>query len=120
MNTAVLDEISPSYIREPRIDVTLSPDTPKPQAFVPVLMLVSFERCKPEGVMLPLIFEVQGPSPSSYQRREFVHSPPDSLVFKPIEGGVHTVTLREVAHNRWFGSLRVTVEGDPLDAPKAV
>ena len=120
MNHVVLDELSPSYIRENRIDVTLNTEARAPQALSPVLIDVKYDRCKPEGVMLPLIFEVQGSSLASYKRVIFAHAAPDSLAFTPIEGGVHTVTLREVAHNRWHGSLRFVVEGEQLEPAKAV
>ncbi len=120
MNPIVLEELSPSYIREQRIDLTLNRATPTPQAFAPVLVDMIYARCAPEGVVLPMLLEVQGPSPASYQRRVFTHAPPNSLVFTPREGGRHLVTLREVAHNRWFGSLRLDVGGELLESLKLV
>ncbi len=125
MNPLALEELSPSYIREPRIALSITLDAvtklaPPARAFQPVLLDVDYASTKPEGVVLPLLLEVQGPSPASYQRREFLHAAPDSLVFEPREGGTHLVTLREVAHNRWWGSLRVEVEGERLDSAKAV
>lgn len=116
----ILDELAPDYIRERRIDLSTDDQSPPPRAFAPVLVTVSYTRCKPEGVMLPLVLEVQGSSSASYQRREFTGTAPDSVSFTPIEGGDHLVVLREVAHNRWFGSLRISIDGELLEPPKFV
>lgn len=119
-----LDELSPPYVREARFDLTvaLGPDKllAPIRAFTSVVIDVSYARTAPEGVMLPILLEVQGPSAGSYQRREFLRAPPASIIFTPREGGPHLVTLREVAHNRWHGSLRLDVEGERLEPEKAV
>lgn len=120
MAEPILDEISPSYVREKRLDLTLDPSVVKVRAFQPTLVNVSYERAKPEGIMLPLVLEVQGSSPQSYQRREFTRTAPTSFIFTPGEGGPHTVVLREVAHNKWFGVLKLAVEGELLEAPRPV
>jgi len=117
---ATIDDIAPSYVREKRIDLTLDAGQLTVRAFQPVLVNVGYDRCKPEGVMMPLVLEVQGPSPQSYQRREYTKALPVSFIFTPREGGPHLVTLREVAHNRWWSSLNLDVEGELLDAPKPV
>jgi hypothetical protein len=109
-----LDEIAPSYIGEDRLDLSLDPSIVTPSAFVPLLVNVSYGRCVPQGVMLPLIFEAQGPSPESYVRRVFMRAAPSSVIFTPREGGPHLVTLREAAHNRWWGRLRLSIEGETL------
>lgn len=115
---ASLDEISPRYIGEDRIDLSLDPSITVPGAFAPLLVNVSYARCEPNGVMLPLIFEAQGPSAESYIRRVFSRAAPASLIFTPREGGPHLVVLREAAHNRWWGRLRLSVEGETLDRRK--
>ncbi len=117
---AALDEIAPAYIGEDRIDLSLDPSIVTPSAFVPVLVNVSYARCAPEGVLLPLVFEAQGPSPESFVRRVFRRAAPNSVLFTPREGGPHLVTVREVAHNRWWGRLRLSVEGETLDRRKVV
>lgn len=108
-----IDEIAPRYIREKRITVALGEDTPL-QSGKPVLLTVDYSKCDPEGVVLPLVFEVQGPSSASYQRREFRRASPGSILFKPREGGTHVVTLREAFHNRWWGSVSMKVSGELL------
>lgn len=112
-----LDELAPSYLRGKRLDLEVDPDDDEPRAFQPITLLVSYERTLPDGVMLPLLFEVQGPSSQSYQRREYVHGkPPRSIIWTPREGGRHLVTLREVAHNYWHNSLAIEVAGEPIEA----
>ncbi|MHB9005065.1 MAG: hypothetical protein ACYC6C_13595 [Coriobacteriia bacterium] len=118
MADAFLDELSPRYIREQRIGLTLDASVTAPAAFQSILVNVSYARTLPEHVVLPLILEVFGPSAQSYQRKEFGRSAPASFVFRPCEGGVHKVILREAAHNRWWGSLRVEVAGELLEAPR--
>jgi hypothetical protein len=130
-----LDELAPRLVREKRLDLLVwhappisypqpdplppdyvpyvpPPDVP-PTAFRPTTIQVSYARCKPDGVMLPLIFEVQGPSASSYQRRDFTRCPPVYIVFTPREKGRHLVILREAHHHRWWGSLEIQVSGSP-------
>jgi hypothetical protein len=120
MAEPLIDEMSPSYIREKRVDLTLDASVSKVRAFQPALLNISYERVKPEGMMLPLVLEVQGPSAQSYQRREFTKTLPVAFIFTPREGGPHLVTLREVGHNRWWGSLTLDAEGELLEAPKPV
>lgn len=118
MRDLAAEELSPNYVRERRIELALAP-LETPMALRPLLVTVSYARTLPEGVVLPLIFEVQGPSPQSYQRREFLRTAPRSIIFTPREGGEHLVSLREAYHNKWWGSLTVQVAGELLVDPRA-
>jgi hypothetical protein len=113
-----LEELSPRTLREDKLDLQLDPSVITPRAFSSVLVNVSYERTLPEGVCLPLIFEAQGPSAGSYVKRIFTRHVPSSVVFTPAEGGPHLVTVREAAHNYWWGKLNLTVEGEQLDPPR--
>jgi hypothetical protein len=112
--SASLDELSPDYLGEDRIGVSLSQDTPTPAAFAPVTLDIDYSECMPEGVVLPLELIVRGPSTSSNQHKIFSRHAPSTITFKPREGGFHLVTLREVAHNRWWGRLKFQVSGSEL------
>jgi hypothetical protein len=113
---SVVDEISPREIGEDRINLELSTDTLNPIVFAPVIVIVSFERCLPEGVVLPLEFTVTGPSgKATFQRRYFRRVRPAEVTFRPTEGGSHLVRVAELFHNRWWGGLVIDVAGDPLD-----
>lgn len=112
-----LDELSPSYLGERRIDLTVDPSVTLLGANRSILVNVDYSRTLPEDVLLPLILIVQGPSAASYRRREIRRAKIDSFAFRPIEGGPHLVLLREAAHNRWYGRLRLTVEGEQLNPP---
>jgi hypothetical protein len=118
MSELLLDEISPRELREKRLDLALDPSITVARAFNPIVLSVSYTRTLPDGVMLPLLLEVQGPSPQSYQRRVFGSVQPRSVLFVPREGGSHLVTLREVAHKLWWGSLQIDVVGELLNPPK--
>jgi hypothetical protein len=119
MAETTLDELSPVYVRDKRLDLALEPGA-KAAAGRPLLVTVSYARALPAGVMLPLVLEVQGPSAASYLRREYTRAAPSAVIFTPQEGGQFTVTLREAAHNRWFGTLNLTVEGELIEPPKPV
>lgn len=112
---SLLDDICPRYIRERRITLALEPGAAT-RALTPILVTVDYAKAAPEGVVLPLILEVQGPSAQSYQRKEFTRTAPSSIIFTPREGGTHNVVLREAGHNRYWGSLRVSVEGEQFEA----
>jgi hypothetical protein len=57
---------------------------------------------------------VQGPSRGSFVERVF-NTFPARLTFTPKEGGSHSVTLAECHHNRWWGSVAFSVEGERLE-----
>lgn len=117
--TGFLDEISPDYIGAERIGLSLASATAKPRAFSGVEVLVDVSACLPDGLSPPLLFSVLSPTRKNYEERVIRRKPPASLLFVPREGGLHTVRLGELFHHRWFGTLQVHVEGDPLD-PEAL
>lgn len=113
--TGFLDEISPDYIGAERLALSLSTATSSPKAFDGVEVLVDYSACLPDGVVPPLLFSVLPPTRKNYEERIIRRHAPSSLLFVPREGGVHLVRLGELFHHRWFGTLEVTVQGDPLD-----
>lgn len=114
-----LDEICPRYIGEDRLVLQLQ-TIGAVRAFEQVAIAVDYSATAPEGVVLPLELLIQGPSPQSYVYRVFRRSKPTTLIFTPREGGSHLITLREFAHNKWWGRLVVSVDGQPLQEPRAV
>lgn len=119
MAERTLDDLAPAYVRDKRFDLAVEQGA-KVAAGRPLLVTVSYRRALPEGVMLPLLLEVQGPSRASYVRREYTRVAPSSVIFTPQEGGPFVIIIREVAHNKFWGSLNVTVEGELIEAPKPV
>lgn len=112
MAREILEEISPEYVGEDRIVVSLV--TVSPIALSPVILEIDYEQAGDEGVILPIEVIVQPPSidGSGYSRRVFRHSTPQGFVWTPITTGPHLVLVREVGHNRWQGRLVVQVAGD--------
>jgi hypothetical protein len=108
-----LDELCPPYVGDQRISLQLAPWSPAPLALAPVILLVDYKRTRPQGIVLPLVFSVAGPSGPNLVRRLVRRVLPSALSFTPREGGRHLVRLGELAHNRWWGSLLVVVAGDP-------
>jgi hypothetical protein len=103
-----LDEISPPYLRDQRIQLALAAGQ-TPQRGRPVLLEVSYALAAPQGVALPLIFEARAGTATSYQRRTFLRAPPPAITWTPRERGTYSLTLREFAHNYWWGSLQIEV-----------
>jgi hypothetical protein len=113
---SVADEISPRTMGEDRIVLQLHDDTASPVIFSPVIVLVDYSACDPEGVVLPLEFTVTGPSGrATFQRRYFRTAVPSEITFRPREGGTHLLRIAELFHNRWWGKLVIDVAGDALD-----
>lgn len=111
-----IEELSPSYLGEQRITMSCLTEPASVLAHRPVRVSVDVSRALPEGLLLPLEMVVQGPSPGSYQRKVFRRAVPSTIIFVPREGGRHLVRLSEVAHNKWWGSVKMTVLGDQLEA----
>lgn len=113
--TQSIDELCPAYIGEDRITVTCD-TTQNLSAFQPIQVDFSYERCKPEGVMLPLELVIQGPSQGSYRRYVYTRTAPDAQIFKPREGGQHLVRIAELGHNGWWGGIVIDIQGEKLQA----
>ncbi|HZL96816.1 MAG TPA: hypothetical protein VFB99_24385 [Vicinamibacterales bacterium] len=110
------DEICPAYVGEDRIRVSLSEDTLAPSAFAAVDVAIDYSAADVDGgVQLPIEITVTAPNPTGFVRKTYRSNRPTLFTFKPREGGDHLVRVREVAHNRWFGVLRVSVAGDRLN-----
>lgn len=110
------EEFSPKIVGANRLKITLSPDTLTPAALTPVIFLVDYSGATADGgVVLPLEMLVQAPSTAGFKRATFTRTRPSALVYTPISSGPHLVLLREMWHNKFFGSLTFEVVGDPLD-----
>jgi hypothetical protein len=107
-----IDELSPAYVGEDRIRLTLDPNTDPPTVGRVVTVIVDYSACDPQGVNLPIDFIVQGPSATSYRSKVLRRKRPTRLSFIPSESGSHLLLIREQTHNRWFGKLVLTVAGD--------
>ena len=112
-----LDDVCPSYVGDQRISLELAAWAGAPRAFAPVVISVDFTKATPGGVVMPLVFTVASPSSTAFIRRFVRRVLPSALSFTPREGGRHLVRLGELAHNHWWGSLLVIVEGDFAPAP---
>ena len=111
---AFQDDISPSYIGENRITVTLGQPGVVPRAFQLLEILVDYSKCDPEGVMLPLELTLTGPRGNIVDRRYWRKRPLTSTTIRAQEGGQHLVRVAEVAHDRWWGALLINVVGERL------
>lgn len=109
---ALVDEISPAYVGEDRIRLTLANREQVLRAFVPVVVAVDYSACAPEGVTRPLEMSVTDGSGRLLVRQAFRRFDPAELAFTPREGGSHLVRLAEQFHNQWWGSLVLQIAGD--------
>lgn len=111
MSQQYLEELAESRVRSRKIKLAPAQQV-QIQANRSFVLSVDYSDTAPEGISLPLILEVTGPG--TYRRRDFLLVAPQSIVITPQEGGDHMVTLREFAHNKWFGSYGFTAEGPGL------
>ncbi len=110
-----IDDFSPAYIGEDVIVLSLDPSTPEPKVFTSVQIAIDYSGAEPSGVALPLELIIQGPTAASFVEKTYRKTRPASVSFRPLAAGEHLVLLREVAHNRWVGRLRVEVTGDSFE-----
>lgn len=113
---AFLDEVSPSYVGEDRIRLTLTEREQALRAFVPILISVDYSSALPEGIVLPLEIRVTGPRDSVVLRTLHRRFAPSQFAFTPREGGSHLVTVSECFHNLWWGRLVLEITGDRVRA----
>jgi len=106
-----IDELSPAYIGEDRILLSVDPSTP-PRVGDVCQINVDYSGCEPEGTAVPMEMVIQGEGANGFQERTFRRRRPLQLLFVPTIAGEHLVILREINHNRWLGRLRVAVVGE--------
>lgn len=109
-----LDDVSPRYIGEDRLRLTLADPDQILAAFQPVVIAVDYSAAMPEGIMLPLELTVTAPNGSQILRRIYRRFPPPELAFVPRSGGAHLVRFTEQWHNQWWGRLVLEIAGDRI------
>ena len=118
--TAILDLISPANLGSELITITPS-TTQTLYANQPITVDIDYSGAGDAGVELPIDFEVQpafgaGGKANGYLFKTFRFSPLAQYTFTVPGGGQYLVVVRERWHNRSFGRLLLTVEGDDLSA----
>lgn len=106
-----IDRFSPATVGEDKIKLAVHSETIPKVGFVCEIG-IDYSKCLPEGASLPIEVVVQGPSEASYRTRTYRSSKPSQFSFTPREVGEHLVLVRELSHNRWLGTVRLTVAGD--------
>ena len=110
-----VDSISPDFVGAARFRVSLSADTPSPAVNQAVIFLVDYAGADSDGgVVLPLRLLIQSPTVAGFKRRIFRRNLPSQVVYFPIVGGAHLITIGEIGHNQFFGALPFTVAGEEL------
>ena len=118
--TQLVEEINPDFVKTKRLTITNADALTKPLAFNTLVFDVDYSAADEfGGIVMPLEMIVTGPSDSSFVREVFglelggisQRDPPTSIAFTPREGGRFNVMIREVGHNKLFGTLQLDVEG---------
>ena len=113
---ARIEDISPDSIGKVMIELTLEdPDAPV-RAHQPCALKLNYKRADAlGGVVLPIdIIVSSGSSSSSYRRVTYRRIVPATFTWTPVEGGPHLVVVRERFHNRWYGWIKLDVDGERL------
>jgi hypothetical protein len=115
-----LDTFAPLTVGAMRLKLSLDASTLIPRAGGSVLVNVDYSEADPDGgVVLPLGLIIQAPTVAGYRTKTYTSVRPDQIPCPLITAGEHLVTLKELGHNLFFGALRFTVIGDPIDQPLA-
>ncbi len=113
---AQLEDVCPAYVGASNIVLALKKPLAVVLAHRPTLITVELQdEALVSGLVLPLELQIIAPSPANFRRHFYTRSVPQQFAFTPREGGRHLLQLREVAHNRWCGSILVVAVGAQLD-----
>jgi hypothetical protein len=105
------DELFPDNFRANALDLKPVDALGTPRAFEPVAYEVVLRSAYLDaGLVPPLELIVAAPN-GVHEARELAELPL-AVVYTPLGGGRHTLTLRELAHNQWWGQVFVDVEGE--------
>jgi len=117
-----VDKIAPAYVGDQRLTLALRDADIKPRVGLVLVLTVDYSNTALEpggdqvGVLLPLVYTVTQPDGTKLVERLFELVPPSVVDFVPEVSGNHLVRIGEAFHNRWWGSLLITVVGDQRDA----
>lgn len=111
----LLDLISPVDMGSDKI--VLSVDNLNDGALLvsrPITLLFDYSLAAPNGVVLPLVLQVQPAFGSGvgYVEKVFRRFAPESYAFTVPSAGIYLAVLRECYHQRWQGRILFEVEGD--------
>lgn len=105
------EEMFPDDFRAEALDVLPFDVTVRATAFEPYALTVGLRSAfLDRGLIAPLELIVVDPEGSATVKE--VGHVPFALAFVPQVGGDHRVTVREIAHMRWWGGATVTVDGE--------
>lgn len=108
--------LSAPELGDDAIGLSLSPDTAAPLQGAPVIVLCDYSAAEPNGVVLPVVVQVIAPDGRVTVNRTVTRVLPASFDFIPDMAGVHLARVAEMNHNRWFGALQISVQGDEQEA----
>lgn len=120
---ASLDEFAPTYVREQLLVIALANSLIPAKVNTAVDLTVEATgdaAADKAGLVVPIEMIVTSPSSAArgqpFYRHVFRRKAPTQISFVPREGGDHLVVLREVAHNKWWGSIQISVVGSSLQS----
>lgn len=98
-------------MRTRRIVLGLRDPAIVPRVFGHIDITVDYSKATPNGgIVLPLEVIITPPTPSLAERRVLRRFAPPMVVILPREPGGHLITIREMFHNKFWGSIRVDVK----------
>lgn len=106
------DELFPDSFSACAFDLIPLDVTTQPRAFEPVVLSVAMRTAYVEAGLVPPVELILAAPSGRHELRELAELPL-AVIFYPDEGGRWRVTLRELAHNQWWGQADVVVAGGP-------
>ena len=109
----MIEAICPETIGERKFTLraTSHPQSAKVATFETLVLAIDYGDTD-EGVVLPLEVQVTTLADRrAYERVVYESTAPAQVIVRPVEPGWWVVTVRELHHNRWWGSLSFEVVG---------
>ena len=106
------EEIFPDTFRAQAFALVPTDALTVPRAFEPIpLQIALMSAYVNDGLVPPL--ELIVAAPNGRHTLTELATVPLAVLVTPDAGGTWRVTLRELSHNRWWGSIDIAVTGDP-------
>ncbi len=117
-----LDEISPLFIGEDRIKLSIDPALTILSDRA-VTVDLDYTDAGGIGAVVPPIILTAQPAfgdGTGYVEKIFRGNPPTTFTFRPRGAGEWLIVAKESAHNLWQGRLIIQVEGEEFDAEESL
>ncbi len=106
------EELFPDLFRAEALDLIPLDVLTAPRVFEPVALQLALRSAFVDAGLVPPLELILAAPNGRHTVRELA-TVPLAVLFSPDAGGIWRATVREIAHNRWWGSTDISVVGEP-------